>query len=243
MWAVIIVFVSMIGPILYFLVGREDGPVEPQAPGPGAMPGWGSPHDPPIVAPVAPSQRPVDPSPPPVADPPSAAGPRPDANPSAIVIEDLTKRYPGGIVALESLTMTVPAGLGVRAARPERGGQDDDAPAARRPHAGDRRAGVHRRGRGHARRPGRAARPRLPRAGPAGLRLDDGPRPAAHARPAPRPGRPRRSRGRSTTRSVAWTWRPQPTAGPAPTRAACGSASGSPARWSTARAWRSSTSP
>ena len=53
-WAVIIVFVSMIGPILYFLVGREDGPVEPQAPGPGAMPGWGSPHDPPIVAPVAP---------------------------------------------------------------------------------------------------------------------------------------------------------------------------------------------
>ena len=48
---------------------------------------------------------------------------------------------------------------------------------------------------------------------------------------------------RSTTRSAASTWRPQPTAGPAPTRAACGSASGSPARWSTARAWRSSTSP
>ncbi len=48
-WAFIIVFVNFIGPILYFLVGREDGPVEPQAPGPGAMPGWGSPHDPPIV--------------------------------------------------------------------------------------------------------------------------------------------------------------------------------------------------
>ena len=102
-WAVIIVFVSMIGPILYFLVGREEGPVEPQAPGPGAMPGWGSPHDPPIVAPIVPSAQSA-------AGPPPTASPRPDANPSAIVIEDLTKRYPGGIVALESLTMTVPAG-------------------------------------------------------------------------------------------------------------------------------------
>src|SRR4029078_7228245 len=79
----ILVFVTMIGPILSFLVGREDGPVEPKAPGPGAMPGWGSPHDPPIVAPVVPSQ-------PPVVVPPSAAGPRPDAHPSAIGIEDLT---------------------------------------------------------------------------------------------------------------------------------------------------------
>ena len=33
-WAVIIVFVSLIGPILYFLVGREDGP--PAPPGTGA---------------------------------------------------------------------------------------------------------------------------------------------------------------------------------------------------------------
>ena len=105
-WAVIIVFVSMIGPILYFLVGREDGPVEPQAPGPGAMPGWGSPHDPPIVAPIASVAAP----PGPVVDSPSAAAPRPDANPSAILIEGLTKRYPGGVLALDSLTMTVPAG-------------------------------------------------------------------------------------------------------------------------------------
>jgi ABC-2 type transport system ATP-binding protein len=52
-WAVVIVFVSMFGPILYFLVGREEGPVEPDAPGPGAMPGWGSPHDPPLVRPSA----------------------------------------------------------------------------------------------------------------------------------------------------------------------------------------------
>ena len=49
MWAVIIVFVNLIGPILYFLVGRDEGVAEPRAPGPGAMPGWGSPHDPPIV--------------------------------------------------------------------------------------------------------------------------------------------------------------------------------------------------
>ena len=53
-WAVIIVFVNLLGPIIYFLVGREEGPVEPTPPGPGAMPGWGSPHDPPIVASAAP---------------------------------------------------------------------------------------------------------------------------------------------------------------------------------------------
>ena len=75
-WAVIIVFVSMIGPILYFLVGREEGPVEPQAPGPGAMPGWGSPHDPPIVASVAPVAQPgIGPSPP--HRPPRLRGPTP----------------------------------------------------------------------------------------------------------------------------------------------------------------------
>jgi len=49
-WAVIIVFVNLIGPIAYLLVGRRDGPAEPAGPGNGAMPGWGSPHDPPIVA-------------------------------------------------------------------------------------------------------------------------------------------------------------------------------------------------
>ncbi len=61
-WAVIIVFVSLLGPILYFLVGREEGPVEPQAPGPGAMPGWGSPHDPPLTTqkPGAPAGAPAE---------------------------------------------------------------------------------------------------------------------------------------------------------------------------------------
>jgi ABC-2 type transport system ATP-binding protein len=60
-WAVVIVFVNILGPILYFLVGREEGPVEPTAPGPGAMPGWGSPHDPPIAGhePAAPTETPA----------------------------------------------------------------------------------------------------------------------------------------------------------------------------------------
>src|SRR3954466_5062392 len=49
LWAVIIVFVNLIGPILYFLVGRADGVPEDTAPAPGAMPGWGSPHDPPVA--------------------------------------------------------------------------------------------------------------------------------------------------------------------------------------------------
>ena len=100
-WAVVIVFVSLLGPILYFLVGRSDDPVEPAQPGPGAMPGWGSPHDPPIVAPPAGADA--------VAVAPRAPSP-PPAAPSAIEIDHLTKRFPGGILALDGLTMTVPAG-------------------------------------------------------------------------------------------------------------------------------------
>ena len=52
-WAVVIVFVNLIGPIIYFLVGRVDAPVEPGAE-PRGVPGWGSPHDPPIAAPAPP---------------------------------------------------------------------------------------------------------------------------------------------------------------------------------------------
>ena len=100
-WAVVIVFVSLLGPILYFLVGRSDDPVEPAQPGPGAMPGWGSPHDPPIVAPPAGADA--------VAVAPRAPSP-PPAAPSAIEIDHLTKRYPGGVLALDGLTMTVPEG-------------------------------------------------------------------------------------------------------------------------------------
>ena len=121
MWAVIIVFVNLFGPILYFLVGRVDGVAEPKAPGPGAMPGWGSPHDPPIVVgPGAAGASPV------VAPAPDASvvAQAPDAaelaavlahpalvdGPIAIAVERLTKRYPGGVLALDGLSMTVPAG-------------------------------------------------------------------------------------------------------------------------------------
>lgn len=128
-WAVVIVFVSMIGPILYFLIGREDGPVDTQAPGPGAMPGWGSPNDPPLIM-TRPGVHPEPPAvsagtpapasagavasqlePMPVVPPPGQrrAEPRPDA-PPAIMVEGLSKRYPGGVLALDTLTMVVPAG-------------------------------------------------------------------------------------------------------------------------------------
>jgi ABC-2 type transport system ATP-binding protein len=105
MWAVIIVFVSWFGPILYFLIGREDGPID-DAPGPGAMPGWGSPHDPPISNP-----RPAEAAPEHVRtalESPRSV-PLPDA-PPAIVVERLVRRYPGGVLALDGLELSVPAG-------------------------------------------------------------------------------------------------------------------------------------
>jgi ABC-2 type transport system ATP-binding protein len=115
-WGFIIVFANLIGPILYFLVGREDGPVEPPEPGPGAMPGWGSPHDPPIV--VGPQARPLagpQPGAPRVAprEPPAAitlpAIELPEG-PAAIRVEGFAKRYPGGVLALDGLSMVVPTG-------------------------------------------------------------------------------------------------------------------------------------
>ncbi len=121
-WAVVIVFVSMIGPILYFLLGREEGRVEPPAAGPGAMPGWGSPHDPPLIAAQT---RPETRAGPATAPQPSATpsgqlregvadgalrrAALPDAPPPIRVV-GLTKRYPGGVLALDALSMEVPAG-------------------------------------------------------------------------------------------------------------------------------------
>jgi ABC-2 type transport system ATP-binding protein len=112
LWAVVIVFVNLVGPILYFLVGRVDGVPEDTAPAPGAVPGWGSPHDPPIavavpVAAPAPSGLSV------VAHP-GAVGPErvaldPTA-PPAVFIDRLTRRYPGGVLALDALTLAVPRG-------------------------------------------------------------------------------------------------------------------------------------
>ena len=114
LWAVIIVLVNVIGPVLYFLVGRVDGPPPDEAPAPGAVPGWGSPHDPPVANPpvqpggdragaavVAPART---------APAPAATATPAGKDPPAITISGLTRRYPGGIVALDGLTMDVPAG-------------------------------------------------------------------------------------------------------------------------------------
>jgi ABC-2 type transport system ATP-binding protein len=101
-WAVIIVFVNLIGPILYFLVGREEGPAPDVEPDPGTAPGWGSPHDPPMA--VGPGAAP--------SPPPEGRGrtPIPGDARSAIRVEALTKRYPGGVLALDGLDLDVPAG-------------------------------------------------------------------------------------------------------------------------------------
>ena len=112
LWAVVIVFVNLIGPILYFLVGRVDGVPEDTAPAPGAVPGWGSPHDPPVAA-AASVGAPVAPAAPIAAPPPAVAAERvvldPDA-PPAVRIDALTRRYPGGVLALDALTLVVPQG-------------------------------------------------------------------------------------------------------------------------------------
>ena len=112
LWAVVIVLVNVIGPILYFLVGRVDGPPPSQAAAPDAVPGWGSPHDPPVVAAPPASSLPASV----VAVPASSASPAnatqapaSDA-PPAITISGLSRHYPGGIVALDTLTMEVPTG-------------------------------------------------------------------------------------------------------------------------------------
>jgi len=112
-WAVVIVFVSMVGPILYFLVGRDEEPVEPGAPGPGAMAGWVAPTRTaasdagPATTPEAPPGIPEHPAVPAPAR--TAPSPVPGA-PAAIAVEGLTKRYPGGVLALDGLSMTVPEG-------------------------------------------------------------------------------------------------------------------------------------
>jgi ABC-2 type transport system ATP-binding protein len=123
-WAVIIVFANLIGPIVYLLVGRKDGPPDATGPGNGAMPGWGSPHDPPILAgprgapeagqttgvepaDLVPPVTRVDPRPRTVSPTPSAA---PPDGPAAIRVEGLTRVYPGGVRALDGLSMAVPSG-------------------------------------------------------------------------------------------------------------------------------------
>ncbi len=103
-WALIILFVSTIGPILYLVVGRDDSAFETGHPRPrdsadgepplGARPGWTPPGSitPPLAADVS---RAV-----------AAAGPE---APAAIACHGLSKRYPG-ILALDRLDLVVPEG-------------------------------------------------------------------------------------------------------------------------------------
>jgi ABC-2 type transport system ATP-binding protein len=126
MWAIIIVFVNGVGPLIYLLIGRVDAPAdEPHWPG---QPGWGSPHDPPVAgtAPIV-----DDPAAPTAAASPvtaiTPAGPVPQADtlavdlgaavvpadatppgPAAIGIHALTKRYKGGVLALDALHLAIP---------------------------------------------------------------------------------------------------------------------------------------
>jgi ABC-2 type transport system ATP-binding protein len=109
MWALIIVLVNLIGPVLYLLVGRDES-APSQDPRPGGMPGWGSPHDPRPAAAASPVDVvPVD-APVVVGMPtPGQRAPLPEA-PPAIVVDGLVRRYPGGVVALDGLSLEVPAG-------------------------------------------------------------------------------------------------------------------------------------
>src|SRR4051794_31797085 len=109
LWAVVIVFVNLIGPVLYFLVGRLDGPPPGPPPPPRARPRLGRPHDPPIVT----SRRPESNgrgAPESTVPPAAARLPLPTGSPPAVAIDGLTRRYPGGVLALDALTLEVPAG-------------------------------------------------------------------------------------------------------------------------------------
>ena len=70
--------------------------------------------------------------------------------PPVILAQSLTKEYDGTRRGVEGLDVHRAAGRGARLPRPERGGEDDDDPAAARPHPPDERAD-------------RALRPRLRR--------------------------------------------------------------------------------
>jgi ABC-2 type transport system ATP-binding protein len=113
-WGLIIVLVSLLGPILYFVVGREEGTAEAEA-----RPAW------PTAAPAGapPASLPETPSAPvetpwyatqavarraePAGAPVSAGGP---VAAPAIACHGLTKRYPGDILALDRLDLVVPSG-------------------------------------------------------------------------------------------------------------------------------------
>ena len=111
----IIVFVNLIGPILYFLVGRVDGVPADRRRRPAPCPAGAartirrSPPPPARrrsgAAPVAPRPTPLRPSAPAARARRALPAPRPRSRSSG-----LTRRYPGGVVALDGLTLDVPPG-------------------------------------------------------------------------------------------------------------------------------------
>jgi ABC-2 type transport system ATP-binding protein len=121
LWALVILLASAIGPILYFLVGRQEsagtevGEVERRPPAPGAVAGWEAPT---LSGPVpGSSSGPVAPSGAPVVQ--SRAPPRSRPSPAtfagvppAVRCRGLTKRYggPAGVLALDGLDLDVPTG-------------------------------------------------------------------------------------------------------------------------------------
>lgn len=123
LWAVIILLTGLVGPILYFVVGREEAAEwetpEDAPPGPGAIAGWQAPPGAtPTTAeasgstPDAEAARPAAVSAPPATSRPGRRGPVPGA-PAAVTTHGLSKRYKGGIhgvLALDGLDLEVPAG-------------------------------------------------------------------------------------------------------------------------------------
>ncbi len=126
LWALVIIFVSAIGPILYFVIGREESPGaeetggQPRRPEQGAVTGWRSPPRAPTSVAAPTSPLPLETTTPTTAAPPVETEPtrlRPmhatfAGVAPAISCRGLTKRYegPAGVLALDGLDLDVPTG-------------------------------------------------------------------------------------------------------------------------------------
>ena len=99
MWAVIIFLVNLIGPLLYFFIGRDDSRGAETEGGSGAG-GAGGAGGSGAAKPVADSIARI------LATWPALA----ETGDAAVVTTGLTKRYGGGVVALNNLNLTVPSG-------------------------------------------------------------------------------------------------------------------------------------
>jgi ABC-2 type transport system ATP-binding protein len=92
MWALIIAFVNLFGPLLYFFVGRDDSRGSEAEAGAGVAPGGARAADDSIAAIMK-----TWPS-------------LPETKDAAVITTGLTKRYGGGVVALNELNLEVPSG-------------------------------------------------------------------------------------------------------------------------------------